>query len=57
MIALYNGLNMLKVLGYKDQEIEDAWTRTVSLIVEGTTNGSLEEEKILTPEVEERIAP
>ena len=35
MIALYDGLNMLKVLGYQEQEIEDAWTRTITLIVEG----------------------
>jgi hypothetical protein len=41
MIALYKGLNMLKVLDYKVQEIEDAWTRTISLIVEGITNRSL----------------
>ena len=41
MIALYKELNMLKVLNYSDQEIEDAWATTVSLIVEGTTNESL----------------
>jgi AcrR family transcriptional regulator len=37
-IALYNGLNMFKVLGYSDQEIEDAWARTISFLVDGIAN-------------------
>ncbi len=32
-IALYNGLQMLKVLGYRDEELETSWARTVSSIV------------------------
>ncbi len=31
-IALYNGLDMLKILGYTEREIENAWTRTISMI-------------------------
>src|SRR5487761_284235 len=31
-IALYNGLDMLRILGYRQKEIENAWTRTISMI-------------------------
>ncbi|HZW57417.1 MAG TPA: helix-turn-helix domain-containing protein [Nitrososphaerales archaeon] len=34
-IALYNGLSSLRVLGYETREIEEAWSRTISLIAEG----------------------
>ncbi len=31
-IALYNGLDMLRALGYSEKEAENAWTRTISMI-------------------------
>lgn len=33
-IALYNGLDMLKILGYSDSEIEDSWSRTMASVVQ-----------------------
>ena len=33
-IALYNGLNFFKVLGFTDEEIENSWARMITLVVE-----------------------
>ncbi len=32
-IALYNGLQVLKVLGYTDEELQNAWARCLSLMI------------------------
>lgn len=32
-IALYNGLQMLKVLGYSDEELKNSWARSISLMI------------------------
>lgn len=34
-IALYNGMEMQRVLGYSEKEIEDSWASTLALILEG----------------------
>ncbi|MHB8567175.1 MAG: TetR/AcrR family transcriptional regulator [Nitrososphaerales archaeon] len=47
-LALYNGLAMLKALGYDDQEIEDSFARTVELIIEGANKTSLSVEALTT---------
>ena len=36
-IALYYGMEMLRLQGYTNQEIEDSWARTLALIISGTT--------------------
>jgi len=40
-LALYNGLAMLRALGYDEGEVEDSFARTIELIMEGMAEKSL----------------
>lgn len=40
-LALYNGLSILSVLGYDDNEIEDSFARTIGFVIRGARANSL----------------
>ena len=39
-IALYNGLQILKVLGYSDEELQNSWARSLSLMIGSEFRGT-----------------